>query len=390
MSQCVRRRVKARKISPPKTPLFPGMSHRALSPASNLRWTAFLEARYKSRSVEVKGGLLNADQLAARRYARCTPAAPLPGPPHEAGENLLEEHMPLPLSDNDSANHRPSGIVPSPSPRESETQRTATASGIGAQNRPKRSVSVARLEYHRLSPRDAGHPMLASVYEAWRDGWRSTLEELSVTTAMRSDDFTRQDEIGVLSSGGACVSVTALRWCDLSQPMWLDDTYFSKWPTLAVARLGRRRICISSNTLILPEWRGTRVTARAEMEHAAAPSATVSERIARASLLPGPAPVTAGGELPSASEAAADASPPLSLLTLALATRCFVASSADLLIGVGRNDRAMDRVARTLGFERLATIDVHGVESDILMADKSNIPPPHALVEELWRPRQSS
>jgi hypothetical protein len=226
-----------------------------------------------------------------------------------------------------------------------------------AHRRPAPTVAMAELDYRLVCPRGAAQPLLSRTYEAWRDGWRSALQELSDTAGDRgSDEFTRQDEIGVIDIRGACASLTALRWCDLSQPMWLEDSYFRKWPTLAVARLGRRRVCISSNTLIVPEWRGARVSSTA-----AANDQALDE---------------------------AETSTPLKVITVALSIRRFLSSSADLLVGVSRNDRSMDRVARELGMERIASMTVHGIESDVFVAERSGVRHPHAVVEALWERRR--
>ena len=42
----------------------------------------------------------------------------------------------------------------------------------------------------------------------------------------------------MLSIGQRCVSVTGLRWLDLSLPMAREDSYFTGWPEDVVQRLG--------------------------------------------------------------------------------------------------------------------------------------------------------
>lgn len=244
---------------------------------------------------------------------------------------------------------RPSGIVPKGEGLERE--RAARAG-----ERP--AVNAADIDYVVLNPRGEAHSMLATMYLTWREGWGAVLRDLAVTQPVRSNDFTRQDRIAALFIGGACAAVTALRFCDMSQPMWLDDSYFEGWPEDALARLGQRRICISSNTLIAPEWRGALVLPQ--------PSSAVersSEHDPRGAALP------------------------FKSVLFGMVVREFVASSADAMIGVSRNNRAMDRVARDHGAQRIGALQVHGIESDICLFERADIPRPHPSIEELWSRR---
>jgi hypothetical protein len=225
-----------------------------------------------------------------------------------------------------SASVRPSEIVPA---------------------RPKHCIRVADLEYHLLSPRAAGHPLLAHAYEVWRDGWAGTLREVAGMARIDSDDFIRQDEIGILSLAGECVSLTALRWCDLTLPMSAEDSYFRSWPALAMDRIARSVVCISSNSLLVPEWRGALV------------------------------------------EDASGAQMQLKLVMLGLTVQRFLSSTAHYIVGVSRNDRSMNRVAKELGLASIAQLEVHGIESDIMLADKSTARAPRIPVEELWNRRRA-
>ena len=232
-----------------------------------------------------------------------------------------------PQSENLSASARPSGVVPA---------------------RPKRSIRVAALEFDLLSPRAVRHPLLERAYEAWRDGWSDTLREVAGLGRIDSDEFTRQDEIGVLSIGGECLAVTGMRWCDTSSAMSAEDSYFRRWPAPALERIAGSVVCVSSNLLLVPEWRGARV------------------------------------------EDARGAHTPLKLVMLGLTMQRFLSSSARYIVGVSRNDRSMNRVGAELGFASFGRIQVHGIESDIMIGDPSSARAPGIVVEELWNRRRAA
>lgn len=271
-------------------------------------------------------------------------------------------------AEKESAAQRPSGIVPS---GEALAPEGARRGG----ERP--SVNVADIDYLALNPRGDAHPMLATVYETWRDGWRSVLRELAATKELRSNDFTQQDLIGVLLIRGACAAVTALRFCDLAQPMWLEDSYFDRWPKDALARLGRSRVCISSNTLISPEWRGARVT----------PPPISS--IERASSIEALAYRSRESSDPTATSPSTSIDLALKSVVFGLVVQQFASSPAEFMVGVSRNDRSMDRLARDYGAQRIGAFDVHGIESDICLFEKARIPEPPPIVEELWSRRST-
>jgi hypothetical protein len=207
------------------------------------------------------------------------------------------------------------------------------------------SLGVEAFEYHLLKPRTSRHPLLKGAYELWRDEWRATLEELEGSAHIHSDEFVRQDEISVLSVDQQCVSVTGLRWLDLSLPMAREDSYFRGWPDDMVQRLGSGVVGISGNTIVRSEWRRTLID----------PS---SER-------PGE-PM------------------PLSLVTLALALRRFIDVPTENVIGVSRNDRSMNRVGAAIGALKIGQITIHGVDSDVMIVPLANAAPRGAVVDALW------
>jgi hypothetical protein len=213
------------------------------------------------------------------------------------------------------------------------------------------TIAVEALEYHLFSPQRTHHPLLEQAYEIWRDGWQATLEELDAARRLFSDEFARQDEIGVISSGHRCLSVTGIRWLDLSLPRSLEDSYFQHWPDAAIAALGPSSVCITSNTIVHSEWRRTMV------------------------------------EAPSGEEVHGTR---LAFATIALSVRRFLASGADSIIALTRNDRAMGRAAAELGATKLAQITLHGVETDVIVVPRADARPHVPVVEHLWRRRHQT
>jgi hypothetical protein len=187
---------------------------------------------------------------------------------------------------------------------------------------------------------------MADAYELLRDGWQATLSELSGITSIDSDEFGRQDEIGVLAVGRSCVSVTGLRWLDLSTAMAREDSYFRSWPESAKTVLGSSRIGISSNTVVAKSWRRTLI----EPRHGSTPT-------------------------------------PMALATVALTLRRFIESSAEKFIGTARNDRSMNRIGTGIGGTKIGQVKVHNIDSDLICQTRQDAAHLGPVVEELWQRR---
>jgi hypothetical protein len=215
----------------------------------------------------------------------------------------------------------------------------------------RRSVAVDDLEYHLFKPRRTHDPLLERAYEVWREGWKATLLELEGAAEIHSDEFARQDEVGVVSLEGRCLAVTGVRWLDLSLPRSREDSYFKNWPSTAIEQVADRLVCIASNTIVSTAWRGT--------------------------LLEPP-------------EGRAGEPERLSSTTIALSVRRFVASPAHSLLALTRNDRQIDRLAVVMGATRLAQIAVHGIETDVVCIERSNATPDSPAVRDLWRRRHQA
>ena len=79
----------------------------------------------------------------------------------------------------------------------------------------------------------------------------------------------------------------------------------------------------------------------------------------------------------------------LKSVVFGLVVQQFASSPAELMVGVSRNDRSMDRLARDYGAQRIGALDIHGIESDICLFQKTGIPAPPPIVEELWSRRST-
>jgi hypothetical protein len=215
----------------------------------------------------------------------------------------------------------------------------------------RRTLAVEQLEYHLFVPHRTHDPLLENAYEVWRDAWRATFEELDGKTELFSDEFTRQDEVGVLSLAGRCIAVTGMRWLDLSLARAREDSYFKPWPAEAVLALGDGIIGISSNAVVHPDWRGSLV-------------------------LPPP-----GVQLEPSR---------LSTLSVGLTIQRFFESPAELSVAVTRNDRGMDRVCSSLGATSLGQTEMHGIDSDVMQFARTCVKRVNPTLNSLWRRRHQS
>lgn len=229
---------------------------------------------------------------------------------------------------------------------ETGTQEEPTSEYTQVQRRVRlRTIAVEELQYYSVPARPMRHPIVEKAYALWREVWQSTFLELDGVAELCSDEFTRQDEIGVLMFGARCVSVVGMRWIDLSLDMWRDDSYFKPWPRRSLADLGNRMIGISSNAAVHPDWRGT---------HVAPPHGSAAEPVR------------------------------LAYLAVGLTIQRFFESTADCSVAVTRNDRGMNRVCLALGARRLSGIELHGIETDVMHFPKNGVCEREPALDHLW------
>jgi hypothetical protein len=207
-----------------------------------------------------------------------------------------------------------------------QVERPVSKSMVVPSGRGAPALDPALLRYRLLAPRAHTSPReLALAYASWRRVWARTFAELDGDGALFSDDFTRQDELGVLFHDEECVGMTAFRWLDTAGIGTSDDSYFRPWPQHALAALRRagRRVCVGSYLTVEPAWRG--------------PRGAVSTKE----------------------------------LLLALAVERYLASPADVMAGTLRNDRGMNGLAYRLGARAVATgVEHHGVAVDLVLFER--------------------
>src|SRR4051812_6152363 len=167
-------------------------------------------------------------------------------------------------------------------------------------------MSDGRWSYHLLRPRanDASErDRLAKAHACWQETWGAMLRDLDGEELRFADDFSRQDEIGALFRGDECAGVSAYRYVDLSLAWHRHDSYFAAWPAALLEQIAAvsPRVCIGSNLVVAPAWRGAIRPMR------------VSEML------------------------------------LALAVRRWQESDAQVMVGTMRNDRRMNDISYRMG-----------------------------------------
>ncbi len=182
-----------------------------------------------------------------------------------------------------------------------------------------------------MHPRDvdaAEREKLLRAHLCWRDTWGAMLRDLDGEELRFSDDFSRQDEIGALFSGSECVGLSGYRFLDLSLPWLRRDSYFAPWPETLLEQIAATspRVCVGSNLVVAPSWRGALTPMR------------VSEML------------------------------------LALAVQRFVASDAQIMLGTMRNDRRMNHISYRMGAMPLSTNVIHHhVAVDLVMFTRNTV-----------------
>src|SRR5690606_19411937 len=136
-----------------------------------------------------------------------------------------------------------------------------------------------------------------------------------------SDDFTRQHEVGALFDGSVCVGMSCFRWVDLSTRFARNDSYFSAWSDEIIEKLTANgtRVCIVSQISMPKRFRGGRNAHSLKSQ------------------------------------------------LLAHAVGRFLYSSADVMIGILRNDRNMISLAYQFGAKPLSVdAKLHRVHVDLV------------------------
>jgi hypothetical protein len=205
---------------------------------------------------------------------------------------------------------------------------------------PRAVVRPEELSYHLLSPKNAGPAdvlLLGEAYRCWGEVWKDAFRELDNLQDLRSDDFSRQDEVGALFHGYECIGLSFFRWADLQSPVVRADSYFAPWPATAIdkAAVHGTSGCISSYFTIAAPWR-------------------------RAS----------GCSLKD--------------VLVSLIIERFLVSDADVLVGTLRNNRGINSMCYRNGFQSIEKdLVFHGVDVDLTAFYRATcVRPPTSDVDE--------
>lgn len=181
------------------------------------------------------------------------------------------------------------------------------------------------------------------AYNLWKSVWAETYEALDGLDHLCSDDFTRQDEILCLFSGRKCVALVFFRFIDLQDHAHRDDTYFKVWPDEAMTGLKREGSKVLLGSYI-----------------------TTDESVRRGSL---------GISIKD--------------LLVNLSVKKFIASSANAMTGVMRNNKGMSKCVYNVGAETLVQNHMaHNVSVDIVAYFKKTVRVAEEykfLVDRLWK-----
>ncbi len=148
-----------------------------------------------------------------------------------------------------------------------------------------------------------------AAYAMWKSVWSDTFRRLDGLEVLYSDDFNRQHELICLFKGRQCLGLVAFRQVDINLKAVLDDSYFRVWPSETIERLMSHgnHLMISSNLTVHPLARSQKLGL------------------------------------------------PVKDILAGLAAKKFLDLKADVMVGVVRVDRGMDRTTYKVGAIDLAS-----------------------------------
>lgn len=89
----------------------------------------------------------------------------------------------------------------------------------------------------RFAPLDKAAEM-HKLYHCWRKVWSEALtSEMNVKEFLYADNYSRQSHVAALFHGEDPVGLTTLNWMDLTDDLYLDDSFFKVWPKDAIEGL---------------------------------------------------------------------------------------------------------------------------------------------------------
>jgi hypothetical protein len=174
-----------------------------------------------------------------------------------------------------------------------------------------------RVDVERVAGEPFWSERLRETFTMWKTAWDDVFRAKDPGYSHPSDGFSRQDEIVCVSHLGRVVGMVAHRYVNTSRPDLSSDSFFSYWPAelkTSVLKPGRKLV-IGSQITIAPEGRSSRLGVDLKMV--------------------------------------------ISGLSLARVW----ASGPDVVVGMMRVDKGMNKVFESMGAEVLgAPINYHGME----------------------------
>jgi hypothetical protein len=212
-----------------------------------------------------------------------------------------------------------------------------------------KQINPAQLRYVRFSgqgPEPAWRREYAAAFDLWKSVWSVTLKELDGSSALYSDEFTRQTWIGCIFDEDRCAALAFARLDHFDSPTAAFDSYFKVWnqETLQLLCAEGSSVFVGSNITVDAEYRGE-----------------LSGGIKMKALLTG------------------------------LQIQAFLDSGAAVMAGTMRCNKGMEKQAYAYGASLLKSgVTHHGVDVDLVAFYREQLKYPPVrdlLVERLWRQR---
>jgi len=120
-------------------------------------------------------------------------------------------------------------------------------------------LQVCQIEGQKMGCDSFYSRYLLESFQLWFDVWAETFLSLESRTSLRSDDFTRQDEILGIWHKKQCIALVCHRFVNLQYSYNQMDSYFQSWPPHCLDELKKRgnHLAIGSQITIHPAFRKT-------------------------------------------------------------------------------------------------------------------------------------
>lgn len=169
-----------------------------------------------------------------------------------------------------------------------------------------------------------------AAFELWHGCWRQEFQQLVGSHHLYADGFTRQDQILTICTGDEVIGLTGFRHIDLTRPWAQQDSYFQSWPTALVKNLSTEcpDLWVCGFLTIASQWRGHRIDGM-----------------------------------------------PIHDLLAAASIDHFMRSDVRWMVANTRNSKGVNRLVYRLGGRHLDTVTYLGEPSDLILFDRTELPP---------------